>query len=75
HVKNQYNTPAVTSTHGDNYSNALSSFAFKYGAGVQYNYRQFSVRGTYEHVQPTNYQDNLMIIPDTVNLDVMYNFG
>ena len=73
HVKNQYNYRVQSE--GDNSSNALSSFAFKYGVGAQYNYKQFSVRGTYEHVQPSTYQNNMMIIPDTVNLDVMYMFA
>jgi len=72
HVKNQYNDPAATSAR---FSEALSTFALNYGAGVQYNFRKFTVRGTYSHVQPTRAYDDEFLIPDTINLDFIYHLG
>ena len=72
HVKNQFNTAASSST---SFSEALSTFALNYGAGLQYNFRKFTVRGTYSHVQPTRAYDDQFIIPDTINLDFIYHLG
>jgi opacity protein-like surface antigen len=53
----------------------LETFALNYGGGVQFNWRQFALRGRYMRVVPSHDMDDWHQIIDTVNIDALYHLG
>ncbi len=53
-----------------------NGFAFNGGLGMQYNYQQFGTRVAYNHYfAPSNWNNNFAATPDTIGLDILWNFA
>ena len=63
----------ATATAATEYYNG---FAFNGGMGCQYNYQQFGARFAYNHYfAPSNWHNVFAATPDTIGLDLLWNFA